>query len=138
MAPQKGRAPAPSKKEAQHQLQTDFTITPKTASLLVQVGYHSYRDLRGVPPNHVAVQLKKLPGMSKAQTDGYRRALRRMVWLATQENPHEHAKVCSDWSNRSLKRRGMWREDYDGLTGDEVNEMYKKAMAEARESSLSS
>jgi hypothetical protein len=129
MALQNNRTTGKSKKEAQRQLQTDFTITPKTAGLLVQLGYHSYRDLRRVSPNHVAAQLNALPGMSKAQINGYRRALRRMVWLATQENPQEHAKVCSEWTNKSLKARGMWRDDFDGLTGDEVNELHLKATA---------
>lgn len=127
-----------TKKEAQRQLQTDFTITPKTAGLLVRLGYHSYRDLRNVSPNQVAAQLKKLPGLNKGQIDAYRRALRRIVWLATQESPHEQAKVCSDWTNKSLKARGIWRDDFDNLTGDEVNEMCQKAISMDSEASSSS
>ena len=123
------RNPPPNKRkksdeETQRQLQKDFTITPKTARLLVQLGYHSYRDLRSVSPNHIAAQLRTLPpAMSKAQIDAYRRAFRRMVWLATQEKPEEHAKVCSDWSNRGLVARGIWKDGYDDLTGDQVNEL---------------
>jgi len=114
--------------EAQRQLQADLAITPKTASLLIRLGYHSYRDLRSVSPNHVVAQLKALPELTTSQAEQYRRGLRRMVWLATQENPQEQAKLYPNWTQKALKARGIWREDvdYDGLSGDEVNQLHRE------------
>ena len=111
--------------QTQRQLQADLAITPKTASLLVRLGYTSYRDLRTVSPNHVVTQLKALPDVTPTQAETYRRGLRRMVWLATQNNPQEQAKAYPDWTIKALKARGLWREgaDYDGLTGDEANQL---------------
>ncbi|KIW33079.1 uncharacterized protein PV07_04574 [Cladophialophora immunda] len=114
---------------AQQQLQYDLAITPKTASLLIRLGYTSYRDLRSVSPNHVVAQLKALPDITPSQAEQYRRGLRRMVWLATQDNPQEQAKLYPNWTQKALKARGMWRVDidYDGLSGDEVNQLHHQA-----------
>ncbi|KIW86888.1 uncharacterized protein Z519_12509 [Cladophialophora bantiana CBS 173.52] len=114
---------------AQQQLQADLAITPKTASLLIRLGYASYRDLRGASPNHVVAQLKALPDMTHSQAEQYRRGLRRMVWLATQDNPREQAKLYPNWTQSALKARGMWRDDvdFDGLSGDEVNQLHRDA-----------
>jgi hypothetical protein len=109
--------------EEQRNLQLKLTITPKTASLLIRLGYHEYRDLKDTSPNHIATQLQGLPGITKSMADGYRRAARRMVWLATQDNPEEYMKVCSDWTNKALRARNIWRDDFDDLTGTMINEL---------------
>ncbi|KIW80888.1 hypothetical protein Z517_03911 [Fonsecaea pedrosoi CBS 271.37] len=110
----------------QQQLQHDLAITPKTANLLIQLGYTSYRDLRNLSPNQIVAQLKTLPDIMPAQAEQYRRGLRRMVWLATQDNPRAQAQLYPNWTQKALKGRGLWRDDidYDGLSGDEVNQLH--------------
>lgn len=112
----------------QQQLQSDLGITPKTAGILIQLGYHSYRDLRNVSPNRVVSQMKTVLDMTTSEAERYRRGLRRMVWLATQDNPQEQARLYPDWTRKALRARGLWGEglDYDGLTGDEVNDLLTK------------
>jgi len=120
--------------QEQRTLQLKLTITPKTASLLIRLGYHDYRDLKDASPNHIASQLQDIPCITKSMADGYRRAARRLVWLATQDNPEEHAKACSDWTNKALKARGIWRDDFDDLTGTEIQEL----VAQSSQSGLQS
>ncbi len=105
--------------EEQH-LRTKLAITPKTASLLYRVGYKDYRDLRHVSPNKVSAQLKELPAVTASQAETYKRGLRRMVWLATKEDPEDQAKLYPDWTQKALVSRGWWVEGYDDLTGDDV------------------
>lgn len=111
---------------AQRQLQLDLAISPKTAGLLLRLGYKSYRDLRRVSPNHVLAQLKALPNVTPSQAEQYRRGLRRMVWLATQDDPQEQAKIHPDWTQKALKARGVWSDQYDGLNGDEANQLLQR------------
>jgi hypothetical protein len=113
--------------DPQRLLQADLAITPKTASLLILLGYNSYRDLCGVSPNHIVAQLKTLPDLTPSQAEQYRRGLRRMVWLATQDDPQEQAKRYPDWTQKALKARGLWREnvDFDALTGNEVDQLQR-------------
>lgn len=99
-----------------------LAITPKTAALLADAGYKDYRDLRTVSPDQVVEQLKKLSGVTETQAEGYRRGLRRMVWLSTQDDPEEQAKLYPDWTQKALKAKGVWSEDFDTMTGDEINQ----------------
>jgi hypothetical protein len=117
-------APSSSSSPLEH-LKLKFAITPKTASLLVRLGYANYRDLRYVSPNHVLTQLKALHGVTPQQAEQYRRALRRMVWLGTQDNPEEQAKRCKDWSQKALTAKGVWSADYDDLTGDQAESRFQ-------------
>jgi len=110
----------------QQELQKHFAITPKTASLLIRLGYTHYNDLHAVSPNHLISQLKALPNMSTSLAEGYRRAARRMVWLSTQEDPAVKAKSCPDWTQKGLIARGVWKEGYDDMTGDEAAEHFTK------------
>ena len=73
--------------------------------------------------------LKGLPGVDAKQAETYRRGLRRMVWLATQDEPEEQAKEYPDWAQKALVSRGWWIEGYDDLTGDEVAEHIVKVRA---------
>jgi hypothetical protein len=109
--------------EEQRTLQQRLAITPKTAALLIRLGYHDYRDLKDSSPSQIVTQLQQLPDVTKSQAETYRRAARRMVWLATQENPAEKAKTCSDWGQKGLKARGIWCDDFDDLTGLAINEL---------------
>jgi hypothetical protein len=112
----------------QAQLQADLAITPKTANLLIRLGFNNYRDLRDVSPNQVIDRIKQLPDVTAAQAEQYRRGLRRMVWLATQDGPQEQAKLHPDWTQKALKARGLWPENinYDGLSGDQVNKLLQE------------
>ncbi|KAF7983260.1 hypothetical protein HWV62_22888 [Athelia sp. TMB] len=102
------------------QLQKDLAITPKTASLLLRLDYHKYRDLHVSSPNIIAAQLKDLPDVTAAQAKTYLRGLRRMVWLGTQQEPQVQAKLYPDWTQKALTQRGLWKAGYDDMTGDEV------------------
>ena len=104
-------------------LQKQLKISPKTAMLLIKLGYHDYRDLRDTSPKNIVFGLSKLPGIPAKLAKGYQTPMRRLVWLGTQENPEEHPKVCADWSQKALKRRGIWRDDYDDITGKMVNDL---------------
>ncbi|KAF2095816.1 hypothetical protein NA57DRAFT_78594 [Rhizodiscina lignyota] len=110
-----------SPEPAQH-LKQKLAITPKTAGLLIEVGFRDYRDLRSSSPGLVVEQLKELATVTAAQAEGYRRGLRRMVWLATQDEPEEQAKLNLDWTQKALKARGIWSDDFDTLTGEEINQ----------------
>jgi len=107
-------------------LKTKLAITPKTASLLIDAGYKDYRDLRTASPEEVVEQFKSVLGMTKAQAEGYRRGLRRMVWLATQENPEDQAKLHQDWTQKALRTKGIWSDDFDHLTGEEIDQRWQK------------
>ncbi len=109
--------------EEQMQLQYKLAITPKTASLLIRAGYHNYRDLKDATPNQVVTQFTSRLGVPQTSASGYRRALRRMVWLGTRDDPEEQAKICKDWTNKALMARGVWREDFDDLTGVQIGEL---------------
>jgi hypothetical protein len=104
-------------------LQKKLTITPKTASLLIKLGYHDYRDLKAATTNEIVTALQKLPGITKKLAEGYRRPMRRLVWLGTQNHPEEDAKVCSDWTQKGLKKRTIWREGFDDLTGSMIDDL---------------
>jgi hypothetical protein len=103
-------------------LQRDLAITPKTASLLNQVGYTKYTDLRTCSPNQLVSQISSLT----ANADVYKRGFRRMVWLATQDDPASCAKRCPTWTQKALEAKGLWREDYDDLTGEKVQEWFEQ------------
>jgi hypothetical protein len=108
----------------QLELQKKLAITPKTAGLLIRVGYKDYRDLRDASPNQILSQLKALPGIPARETEWFRRPLRRMVWLATQDEPElKAAKTahCSYWTMKELVAKGVWQEGYDDLTGEQVD-----------------
>ena len=112
-----------SSEEEQKTLQLKLAITPKTAALLIKAGYHNYRDLRNATPNQVVDHFTKQSGIPKTSASAYRRALRRMVWLGTQDDPEEQAKICADWTNKALIARGIWRQDFDDLTGNQIAEL---------------
>ncbi len=107
-------------------LQKQLRITPKTALLLVKLGYHDYRHLRDASPNKIVLGLQKLPGMTQKLAKGYATPMRRLVWLGTQDKPEEHPKVCTNWTQKGLKKRGIWRDGYDDLTGKMVDDMIKE------------
>ncbi len=103
-------------------LKMKLAITPKTVLLLQRCGYNDYRDLRHSSPNQVVAQFKELSGMTGSQAETYRRGLRRMVWLATKDEPEELAKIYQNWSQKTLTGRGWWVEGYDDMTGDEAHQ----------------
>jgi hypothetical protein len=109
-----------SKTEMETLLKQKLAITPKTASLLIQAGYNDYRDLRTVSPNQIVQQFEEQLGLTHREAEGYRRGLRRMVWLATQDEPEELAKRYPDWTQKALRARGVWCPEFDSLTGDEI------------------
>jgi len=118
----------------QRELQKKLAITPKTAAFLIRLGYKNHRDLRSVSPNQVIAQLKALPGVPAKQAEWYRRPLRRMVWLGTQDEPEIQAARtahCSYWTMKGLMAKRVWQDGYDDLTGDEVNARF--AVAQQRE-----
>ena len=104
-------------------LQKQITITPKTASLLIKLGYRDYRDLKHASTNQIVSGLQKLPGITRKLAEGYRRPVRRLIWLGTQENPELDAKVCSTWTQKGLKKRAIWRDNFDDLTGSMINDL---------------
>lgn len=109
--------------DAQTALQKKLAITPKTASLLIRVGYHEYSSLHSASPNSIIQKLKELPGVAAREAEWFRRPLRRMVWLATQTEPEFMASKTahvSFWTARELKAKNLWQENYDDLTGDDV------------------
>ena len=101
-------------------LKTKLAITSKTASLLLQLGYKDYRNLRAVSPINVVTQLAKLPNVSAKEAQMYRRGLRRMVWLATHYEPETQAKIFPHWTQKAIVARGWWVSNNDDLTGDQA------------------
>ncbi len=49
-----------------------------------------------------------------------------MVWVATQEEPKEKAKLCPNWTRRTLEEKGLWRGDYDELTEEGIQEWFEE------------
>jgi hypothetical protein len=107
-------------------LQKKFAITPKTATLLLKAGYADYKDLATVSPEYVAKQFQDGGGVPAKHATAYKRAMRRIVWLATQENPESYPKNCKDWSNSALAHRGIWCTGFDQLTGEEIDAKLKE------------
>lgn len=110
----------------QKELQRKLTITPKTASLLIQAGFNDYRDLKTATPNSIVAQFTQNLGIPKSSASAYRRACRRMVFLATQEEPEEQSKICAEWTNKALAALGIWRDDFDDLTGEQIEELLRQ------------
>ncbi|KAF5643380.1 1-acyldihydroxyacetone-phosphate reductase [Fusarium tjaetaba] len=108
---------------AQALLQQKLTITPKTASLLIQAGYSDYRELKYATPNSIVEQFTSKFGIPKTSASAFRRACRRLVFLGTQDDPEEQDKICADWTNKALAARGIWRADFDDLTGEQIAEL---------------
>jgi hypothetical protein len=117
-------------------LKQKLKITPKTATMLMQIGYNDYRDLRTASPSHIVQQFKEQLRMTHKMADPYKTPMRRIVWIGTQDNPEEHEKICSDWTQRELKAKGVWSEDFDKLTGDEIEERLKKTKGDKVEEKL--
>lgn len=116
------RSVAPS--PLQRDLQQKLAITPKTASFLLRLGYRSYRDLASASPNQIIAALKALLNIPAKQAEWYRRPLRRMVWLGTQDEPEDQAAKTSHvsyWTIKGLTAKGIWQDGYDDLTGHEAN-----------------
>ena len=111
-----------SRSSCSSNLKTKLAITPKTVQLLQRCGYNDYRDLRHSSPNQIVAQFKELSGITSSQAETYRRGLRRMVWLATKDNPEELAQVYQNWSQKALTDRGWWVDGYDDMTGDQVHQ----------------
>jgi hypothetical protein len=107
-------------------LQRKFAITPKTATMLLKAGYADYKDLASVSPEHVAKQFQEKLGMPAKHATAYKRAMRRIVWLGTQQNPESYPKNCKDWSNKALAARGVWSTSFDQLTGEEIDAKLKE------------
>ena len=103
-------------------LKIKLAITPKTVSLLQRCGYNDYRDLRHSSPNQIVAQFKELSGITSSQAETYRRGLRRMVWLATKDDPEELAKIYQKWSQKALTGRGWWVDGYDDMTGEQAHQ----------------
>lgn len=103
-------------------LKSKLAITPKTVQFLQRCGYNDYRDLRHSSPNQIVAQFKELPGITSGQAETYRRGLRRMVWLATKDNPEELAKIHQNWSQKALTGRGWWVDGYDDMTGEQAHQ----------------
>jgi hypothetical protein len=49
-----------------------------------------------------------------------------MVKLGTQKNPAEKAKRFSTWTQKALDEKGLWRNDFDDLTGDDVEKWFER------------
>ena len=110
--------------QTQRDLQQKLAITPKTASILLRLGYSNYRDRASASPNQIIAKMKALPSVPAKEAESYRRPLRRMVWLGTQDEPEVQAartSHCSYWTIKGLTAKGIWQEGYDDLTGHEVN-----------------
>lgn len=123
MPPSRPKKPYEKPSPIQLKLQKQLAIGPKTAGYLILAGYNDYRDLRHVSPSHIVSQLASLPSCGTKSANTYRRPLRRMVWLGTQDEPEiQAAKTAhpSYWTMKGLTAKGLWQEDYDDLTGDQV------------------
>ena len=107
-------------------LKMKLAIAPKTVSLLHRCGYNDYHDLRHSSPNQIVAQFKQLSGITISQAESYRRGLRRMVWLATKDEPEELAEIYQNWSQKALTSRGWWVDRYDDMTGDQARQHIDK------------
>ncbi|KAF3922495.1 hypothetical protein AA313_de0209324 [Arthrobotrys entomopaga] len=108
-------------------LQRKLSITPKTATLLIKSGYQDYRTLAKVSPETVAKQFSDELQIPEKHAVAYKRALRRIIWLGTQEHPEKHPKDCKNWSNKALTARGVFCTNFDELTGEEMGMRLKEA-----------
>jgi hypothetical protein len=80
-----------------------------------------YSDLRYASINQIIQKFETLPGIkTHAQAEGYRRAMRGIVWLSAQDEPEIHERNCKLWTNKSLQARGLWSDNFDDLTGNEI------------------
>jgi hypothetical protein len=113
-------------------LKRQLTITPKTATLLIKAGYADYRDLATVSPEHVVKQFSEILRVPAKHASAYKRPLRRIVWLGTQESPEDFPKICKDWSDKALRTRGVWCSGFDQLTGKEIDVRLKVAADKKR------
>jgi hypothetical protein len=111
-------------------LKRQLTITPKTATLLVKAGYADYTALATVSPEHVSKQFGDVLRLPSKHVYAYKRALRRIVWLGTQENPEDCPKICKDWSDKALRAKGVWCSNFDQLTGREIDVRLRGAASE--------
>ena len=118
----KSNLAADARSNCSSNLKTKLAITPKTVLLLQRCGYNDYRDLRHSSPNQIVAQFKELSGITSSQAETYRRGLRRMVWLATKDEPEELAKIYQNWSQKALTGRGWWIEGYDDMIGDQAHQ----------------
>jgi hypothetical protein len=107
-------------------LKRQLHITPKTAILLIKSGYADYTKLADVSPEYVSKQFQDVLGLTDKLAYAYKRALRRMVWLGTQNSPERFGKNCSEWTDKALKRQGWWCEGFDRLTGREMERRMKE------------
>ena len=117
---------------AQLELQKKLAITPKTAKLLLRIGYTKYRSLAEASPNSIISRLKELPDVPAKQAEWFRRPLRRMVWLGTQDDPETQAARTahpSYWTMKGLKAKDIWQDGYDDLTGEQVNARFVRVGA---------
>ncbi len=62
--------------------------------------------------------------------EGYRRPLRGMVWLGTQPEPEKIGKRCHMFTIKNLSAMGVWVEEWDDLTGKEIDERFGKKLLE--------
>ncbi len=111
-------------------LKQALAITPKTTNLLCSLGYTKYQLLADTTPNIMLRQFAEHGNMDKKVVEGYRRAVRRMVWLGTQADPEIMAKRCQTWTIKNLTAKGIWVEDWDDLTGNEVNERFGETLTQ--------
>ena len=118
--------PAKSQEAALDHLRTTLKITPKTALTLLKAGYTTRSSIASVSPSQIAAEFGEILKCDKSHVTSYRRAFRRICWVAAQDKPEEHAEECKDWSNKALMARGVWRDDFDEMTGVEIDEMVKK------------
>ena len=107
-----------------------LAITPKTTNLLLSLGYTTYQSLADTTPNTLLQGFAKVGSMDKKLVEGYRRVVRRMVWLGTQSDPEIMAKKCQTWTVKNLTAKGVWVEDWDDLNGKEVNEKFGETLGQ--------
>lgn len=108
-------------------LKKQLSITPKTATMLIKAGYTDYTKLANASPEIVVKQFIDVLKMPAKQALMYKRPLRQIVWLGTQEHPEKHPKDCKNWSNKALVARGVWCRNFDQLTGKEIEARLKQA-----------
>jgi hypothetical protein len=109
-------------------LKTHLAITPKTANMLYDSGYTTPASLRNVTPNQATAKFAALPGMNVKKAKDYTRPMRRMVMLGDMEDTKEAAaaaKSCQKWSMKYLQTLGVWQEEFDDLTGQQIHEKLK-------------
>ena len=108
------------------QLKQDLKITPKTASTLMKAGYTTPSQIADASPDTIARQFGEILKVPASHVTSYRRAFRRICWVAAQDNPGKYAEECKDWSNKALMVRGLWCGGFDELTGREIDAKVKE------------